>query len=63
MVKLYAQRQRVQDNPEENLGAIECERGNAEVQWKNIKECVLDNISDLVGKWRREQENHVVHKK
>jgi hypothetical protein len=23
---------------------------NAEVQWKNIKECVLDTISDLVGK-------------
>ena len=26
------------------------ESGNAEVQWKNIKECVLDTISDLVGK-------------
>ena len=35
---------------EEKLGAIECESGNAEVQWKNIKECVLDTISDLVGK-------------
>ena len=29
---------------------IECESGTAEVQWKNIKECVLDTISDLVGK-------------
>ena len=28
--KLYAQRQRVQDNLEEKLGAIECESGNAE---------------------------------
>ena len=35
---------------EEKLGAIECESGNAEVQWKHIKECVLDTISDLVGK-------------
>ena len=35
---------------EEKLGAIECDSGNAEVQWKNIKECVLDTISDLVGK-------------
>ena len=32
------------------LGATECESGNVEVQWKNIKECVLDNIGDLVGK-------------
>jgi len=48
--KLFAQRQRVQDTVEEKLGAIECESGNAEVQWKNIQECVLDTISDLVGK-------------
>jgi len=48
--KLYAQRQRVQDTLEEKLGAIECESGNAEVQWKNIKECVLNTISDSVGK-------------
>jgi len=34
--KLYIQRQRVQDNLEEKLGAFECESGNAEVQWKNI---------------------------
>ena len=43
-------RQRVQDILEETLGAIECESGNAEVQWKHIKECVLDTVSDLVGK-------------
>ena len=39
-------RQRVQTI----LGAFECESGNAEAQWKNMKECVLDTISDLVGK-------------
>ena len=48
--KLYAERQRVQNILEEKLGAIEYESGNAEVQWKNIKECVLDTVSDLVGK-------------
>ena len=47
--KLYAQGQSVQDTREEKLGAIECESGNVEVQWKNIKECVLDTVSDLVG--------------
>jgi type I site-specific restriction endonuclease len=48
--KLYAQRQRVQETLEEKLIATECESGNAEVQWKNIKECALDTISDFVGK-------------
>jgi flagellar biosynthesis component FlhA len=48
--KLYAERQRVQNILEEKLGAIEGESGNAEVQWKNIEECVLDTISDKVGK-------------
>jgi len=32
------------------LGAIGCDSGNVEVQWNNIKECVLDTLSDLVGK-------------
>ena len=40
----------MQENLEEKLGAIECESGNAEVEWKNIKECMLDTNSDLVGK-------------
>jgi hypothetical protein len=40
----------VQDTPEEELGAIGCDSWNVEVQWNNIKDCVLDNISDLVGK-------------
>jgi hypothetical protein len=35
--KLYAQRQRVQDNLEGKFCAIEYESGNAEVQWNNIK--------------------------
>ena len=50
MEKLYAQRQSVQDTVEEKLGPIECESGKEEVKWKNIKECVLDTISDLVSK-------------
>jgi len=48
--KLYAQRQRVQETLEEKLCAIEYKSGNAEVQWNNIKECMLDTISDMVGK-------------
>jgi hypothetical protein len=40
----------VQDTLEEKLSAMECESGTAEVQWKIIKACVLDNSSDLVGK-------------
>jgi len=41
----------VQDTVEEKLGAVGCESGNVEVQWDNIKECVLDTISDVVGKF------------
>ena len=48
--KLYAPRQRVQDTLEGKLCAIECESGNTKVQWNNMKECMLDTISDLVGK-------------
>jgi len=48
--KLYAQQKRVQDTLEEKLGATGCECGNVEVQWNSIKECVLNTISDLVGK-------------
>ena len=40
----------MQDTLEEKFGSTECESGNAEVQWNNIKECVLDIIGDLVGK-------------
>jgi hypothetical protein len=40
----------VQDTLEEKLSAIGYESGNVKVQWNNIKECVLDTFSDLVGK-------------
>jgi hypothetical protein len=40
----------VQDTLEEKLSGIECESENAEVQWNNIKECMLDTIRGLVGK-------------
>ena len=48
--KLCAHRQRVQVILEEKLGAIGCEGWNVEVQWNNMKECVLDIIGDLIGK-------------
>jgi ribonuclease PH len=51
--KLYAQRQEVQDVLEEKLHTIECESGSVEVQWKNIKNCVLVTVSDLAGKVER----------
>jgi len=35
--KLYAQRQRVQDNLEEKLDAIGCDSGTVDVQWNNIR--------------------------
>jgi hypothetical protein len=40
----------VQDVLEEKLGATGCDSGNVEVQWNSIKGCVLDTVSDLVGK-------------
>jgi len=43
----------VQDTLEKKLGATGCDCGNVEVQWNNIKECVLDTISDLVGKVKK----------
>jgi hypothetical protein len=43
-------KQRVQGTLEGKLGAIECGSRNVEVQWNNIKECVLDTLSDVVGK-------------
>jgi predicted oxidoreductase (fatty acid repression mutant protein) len=39
------QRQKVQDNLEDKLGAIKYESGAVEVQWNNIKKCVLDTMS------------------
>jgi hypothetical protein len=43
----------VQDTLEEKLSANGCEGGNVKVQWNNIKECVLDTISDLVGEVKK----------
>jgi hypothetical protein len=40
----------VQDTLQEKLSATGCDSGNVEVQWNYIKECMLDIISDLVGK-------------
>jgi len=40
----------VQDTLEGKLDATECESGNVEVQWNNIKKCVLDTMCDLIGK-------------
>jgi len=49
--KLYTQKkQRGQDTLEGKLGAVGCDSGNVEVQWNYIKECVLDTLSDVVGK-------------
>jgi hypothetical protein len=41
---------KVQDILQEKLSKIKCQSGNLEVQWNNIKKCVLDSMSDLVGK-------------
>jgi len=38
-----------------NLGAIRCVSGNADVQWNNINKCVLDTVSDLVGKFENRE--------
>jgi hypothetical protein len=51
--KLYTQKQAVQDTLERKLGAIECDSGNVEEQWNNIKECVLNTLSYLVGKVKK----------
>ena len=51
--KLYGQRHRVQDTVGEKFGLFECEGMSAEVQWNNIKECVINTISDLAGKVER----------
>jgi hypothetical protein len=53
----------VQDNLEGKLGEIGCESGNVEVQWNNIKECVLDTMRDLVGKVDRKARYPWLHMK
>jgi hypothetical protein len=39
----------VEDTLEEKLNAIKCESQNVEVQWNNIKKCVLHTVNDFVG--------------
>jgi hypothetical protein len=36
----------VKDILEEKCRAMECESGNVEVHWNNIKKCVLDTMSE-----------------
>ena len=43
----------MQDALEEELGAMECESGNVEVQWNNVRKCVLDTVSYLVERTAR----------
>jgi hypothetical protein len=43
----------VQGTLEEKHGTIDFERENVEVQWNNIKKCVLDAMTDLVGRVER----------
>jgi hypothetical protein len=43
----------VQDKLEEKIGTTECESGNVNVQWNNIKKYVLVTLSDLIGKGER----------
>jgi hypothetical protein len=40
----------VQESSEEKLGAGDCVNRNVEGQWNNIKKCLLDTMSDCVGK-------------
>jgi hypothetical protein len=37
----------VQDSLEEKLAAIECESEIVDLQWNNIKQCVVGTVSDL----------------
>ena len=43
----------MQDDLEGKLGVTGCDSGNVEVQWNNIKECVLNTISYLVGEVKK----------
>jgi hypothetical protein len=40
----------VPDALEGKLCALECVNGNIQVQWHNIKKCVLDTVSGLIWK-------------
>jgi hypothetical protein len=55
--KLQAQRQKMQKSLEEKLRAGDCVNRNVEGQWNNIKKCLLDTMSDCVGKVDKEARN------
>jgi hypothetical protein len=57
--KLYIQT--VQDTIEGKLGAIECDSGNVEVQWNNLKLCVLNSLGYLVGKVAKKARKSMVY--
>ena len=48
----------MQDTLEENFGAFECEIGDVEVQWNNIRKGVADTTSDLLVKVERATREH-----
>jgi hypothetical protein len=48
--KFCGRRQKVQDTLEEKLRGFEWKTGNVEILCYNIKKCVLDTMSGLVGK-------------
>jgi hypothetical protein len=54
---------KVQDTLDEKLCAIKCESGNVEVQWNNIKKCVLATMSDWLEKSTGKQESREMHRK
>ena len=60
--KLYDQRQEVADILDEKLGTIERESGIEEVQWKNIKKCMVDTMSDLIGKVYRRAKKPILQR-
>jgi hypothetical protein len=45
------------------LDEIDIESWNVEVHCNSIKKCVLDDISDLVGKSTEKQESRGFHRK
>jgi hypothetical protein len=54
--KLQARRQKVQESYEEKLHAGDCGNRNVEGRW-NIKKCLLDTMSDCVGKVEKRVRN------
>jgi hypothetical protein len=47
----------VQESLEEKLHAGDCVNRNVKGQWNNIKKCLLDTMSDCVGKIEKRVRN------